>query len=53
MKVRKLHWEIPSSWINREAEDVEAKLISLHLKDLEGVVDGFKRGGGLKAVRHP
>jgi hypothetical protein len=52
MRVRKLHWQIPSSWMNREEEDVEAKLISTRKGHLQEVLDGFKRGT-LKAVRHP
>lgn len=52
MKLRKLHWEIPSTWIHREEEDIEAKLISTHKSELREVVDGFRRGT-LKAVRHP
>jgi hypothetical protein len=52
MKVRKVHWQVPSSWVNREEEDVEAKLISTHKGDLQDVLDAF-RGGTLKALRHP
>jgi hypothetical protein len=51
MKVRGVHWQVPSSWINRE-EDVEAKLVSTHKVDLQEVLEGFKQGT-LKAVRHP
>jgi hypothetical protein len=52
MKARKVHWQVPSSWINREEEDVEAKLVSTHKVDLQEVLEGFKQGT-LKAVRHP
>jgi hypothetical protein len=52
MKVRKVHWEIPTTWTNGEEEHVEVKLISTHKRDLEEVLDGFTRGT-LKAVRHP
>jgi hypothetical protein len=53
MKIRKLHWEIPETWLYREAEDVEQKLTSQHIKDLQDVVDGFQPRGGLKARSHP
>jgi hypothetical protein len=50
MKVRKVHLVIPITWVNREEEDIEARLISRHKEELEEVLDGFKQGT-LKAVR--
>jgi hypothetical protein len=50
--VRKWHWQIPSSWMKREDEDVEANLVTTRKGNLEEVLDGFQRGT-VKAVRHP